>query len=422
MKKLILFVLCCAAYGQQAVLFTGQPGAIPVNVSSGPGAGCTPAGSAGQILVDDGMGGCTATATGSGIVTWIGTPSGANLASALTTALPNTKGGTGGDSSAATGIAHVAAGTWSYSTIVNADVSASAAIVLSKLATQADQTIISNISGGAAVPAANTLTAILDDILGTTQGAIVYRNATVWTTLSPGSAGQFLETQGAGANPQWANGGGSAPTPPYITTSIGASPLTIAESTHHQGLYPNVVCFDSATDPAVAIACDWSVNPSNGNVVITYTEAPARILIFNTNSNGYGVKTVEVLVTQFATNTATGDGQFYYLIPSTLNGMNLVGVGAQVIGAGTTGTTDIQLARCAAASTGNACSGTVADMLSTKITVDSGENSSANAATPPVINTSNDDVATNQLIRVDVDAISTTPATGLIVWMNFQMP
>lgn len=47
----------------------------------------------------------------------------------------NTQGGTGGDSSAATGIAHITAGVWSYSEIVNADVAAAAAIARSKLAT-----------------------------------------------------------------------------------------------------------------------------------------------------------------------------------------------------------------------------------------------------------------------------------------------
>lgn len=48
--------------------------------------------------------------------------------------LSQIRGGTGGDSSAATGIAHVSSGVWSYSQIVNADVSASAAIAYSKLA------------------------------------------------------------------------------------------------------------------------------------------------------------------------------------------------------------------------------------------------------------------------------------------------
>lgn len=42
-------------------------------------------------------------------------------------------GGTGIDSSGSTGLAHLASGTWSYSSLVNADVSSSAAIVYSKL-------------------------------------------------------------------------------------------------------------------------------------------------------------------------------------------------------------------------------------------------------------------------------------------------
>lgn len=62
------------------------------------------------------------TGLGSNVATLLATFSGANLASALTTALPNSKGGTGGDSSGSTGIAHVSSGTWSWTSVVNADV------------------------------------------------------------------------------------------------------------------------------------------------------------------------------------------------------------------------------------------------------------------------------------------------------------
>jgi hypothetical protein len=61
-------------------------------------------------------------------------------------------------------------------------------------------------------------------------------------------------------------------------------------------------------------------------------------------------------------------------------------------------------------------------MLTTKITIDSGEKTSYTAATPPVINTSNDGVATGDEIRVDVDAISTTPPNGLSIILGFQLP
>ena len=40
------------------------------------------------------------------------------------------------------------------------------------------------------------------------QGHILYRNASGWVNLAPGTSGDFLKTLGAGANPVWATGGG----------------------------------------------------------------------------------------------------------------------------------------------------------------------------------------------------------------------
>ncbi len=126
----------------------------------------------------------------------------------------------------------------------------------------------------------------------------------------------------------------------------------------------------------------------------------------------WGIRYLQAIVVEFTTDAATGDGKFYFHIPPALNGMNLVYVHAECITAGTTGTMDIQLHEVVGA----------VDMLSTKLTIDSGETGSDTAATPAVINTSNDDVATNDLIRVDIDAIQTTPAKGLIITLGFQLP
>jgi hypothetical protein len=71
------------------------------------------------------------------------------------------------------------------------------------LAAIANNTILSNISGGSAVPVGNSLSALLDTI-GSTQGAILYRGSASWAILPPGSSGQYLQTQGASANPLWA--------------------------------------------------------------------------------------------------------------------------------------------------------------------------------------------------------------------------
>lgn len=136
----------------------------------------------------------------------------------------------------------------------------------------------------------------------------------------------------------------------------------------------------------------------------------------------FGVKVVEVTAFDWTTDTATGDGKFYFYVPAALNGMNLISVHAQVITAGTTGTTNVDLARCATVATGNVCSGTVADMLSTNLTIDTGEDDSGTAAAAAAIDATNDDVATGQVIRVDVDAVHTTAAKGLIVTMEFKLP
>lgn len=61
----------------------------------------------------DTKGGTGLTALGAGVATWLGTPSGANLGSALTSALTAAKGGTGIDTSGTTGVPKIAAGTWS---------------------------------------------------------------------------------------------------------------------------------------------------------------------------------------------------------------------------------------------------------------------------------------------------------------------
>jgi len=125
-----------------------------------------------------------------------------------------------------------------------------------------------------------------------------------------------------------------------------------------------------------------------------------------------GEKPVQVTVIDYTTDVTTGDGAYYLVVPSSMAGMNLVEVAARVITAGTTGTTDVQIHNVTDAQ----------DMLSTKLTIDSAETSSATAATAAVINASYDDVTTEDLIRIDVDATSTTKAKGLIVTLIFRLP
>jgi len=129
-------------------------------------------------------------------------------------------------------------------------------------------------------------------------------------------------------------------------------------------------------------------------------------------------KVVSLKVTADADSLAVGDGAMYFTCPAELNGMNLVAAAASTITAGT-GVT-IQIARGRRSAANGAC--TYADMLSTAITIDTGEYDSANAATPAVIDAANDDIVVStyvDILRVDVDAAT---GAGLEVRLAFQTP
>lgn len=128
---------------------------------------------------------------------------------------------------------------------------------------------------------------------------------------------------------------------------------------------------------------------------------------------GRPVRVIQLQVVAPTADVATGDGAAYFHVPAALNGGVITAAHAAVIAPGITGTTDVQIA--------NIRSGTPVDVLSTKLTIDSGETGSDTAATPAVINAANDDLATNDRLRVDVDAVSTTAPTGLIVTLEVTL-
>jgi hypothetical protein len=74
--------------------------------------------------------------------------------------------------------------------------------------------------------AVGTLTSCLDSNYGSTEGEVLYRGASAWLALAPGTNGQFLETQGAGQNVQWAAAGGTG-TVTSVVCGTGLSGGTI---------------------------------------------------------------------------------------------------------------------------------------------------------------------------------------------------
>ena len=129
-------------------------------------------------------------------------------------------------------------------------------------------------------------------------------------------------------------------------------------------------------------------------------------------SSIFGRKTIQAVPIDWTATTTVADGIHYLHIPAELNGMNLVAVHAEVITAGTTGLSTWQIHNLT----------DTQDILSTKLTIDSTETGSDTAATPAVINTSYDDVATNDLLRIDCDVIQTTAAKGTLITLTFALP
>jgi hypothetical protein len=66
------------------------------------------------------------------------------------------------------------------------------------------------LGGGAVSVTTPAATSASLDLISSTQGAMLYRNATEWVGLGPGTSGQLLSTQGAAANPLWVTATGGA--------------------------------------------------------------------------------------------------------------------------------------------------------------------------------------------------------------------
>ena len=127
----------------------------------------------------------------------------------------------------------------------------------------------------------------------------------------------------------------------------------------------------------------------------------------------YGRKYYQLVVVPFDTDVSVGDGKHYFYLPDSLVGSKLAEVSAAVATAGVTGTMTVQV--------NNTNEGV--NMLSTALTIDTGELTTGTAATPPVIDTVFDHrtVAAGWIIRIDIDAIHTTAAKGLIVNLGFSI-
>jgi hypothetical protein len=144
----------------------------------------------------------------------------------------------------------------------------------------------------------------------------------------------------------------------------------------------------------VTAASDFLVASGSGTVVKKTLAETKTILNIDKN-------VIQILLNT-TTALTTGDNKARIRIPAKYNGMNLTAVAASRQSG--TGVPSIQVRNATDA----------VDMLSTPITIDTGETDSSTAATPPVINTSYDDVVTGDQIAIDVDGAGTTTLSCVV--------
>jgi len=182
----------------------------------------------------------------------------------------------------------------------------------------------------------------------------------------------------------------------YLTASTG---LTISTTSM-------TVRTSSATQTGI-------VELAIASEVNTGTDATRAVTPDALAGSNLGIRYVQCALN--GTTALTTSEKCYFRVPAALTGMNLVSVAASV-GTGAAGSSS--------SGTPTFTVKNVTDnqqMLSTSLTVDANEYTSATAATAAVINTTYDDVATDDLIEVAV----TTAGTGVtyaVVTLGFQLP
>jgi len=99
-----------------------------------------------------------------------------------------------------------------------------------------------------------TLSEVLDFVGSAAQGDILYRNATTWTRLGAGTSGQYLKTQGTGANPVWAS---------VTAASAYRADFTVIDYTGYSGGITSAVNGSAFQDSTDYVVYCTEFNPTN---------------------------------------------------------------------------------------------------------------------------------------------------------------
>ena len=108
----------------------------------------------------------------------------------------------------------------------------------------ANNNVLANITGSTAPAVGVGVSALLDSYFGATQGEIIYRGASTWAALAPGTNGQALICLGPATNPAWTTvgivGGGTV-TSVATGTGLTGGPFSISGTIGRDPVYDELI-------------------------------------------------------------------------------------------------------------------------------------------------------------------------------------
>jgi len=146
-------------------------------------------------------------------------------------------------------------------------------------------TVKANVTSGTAGPTDATVSDVLDTI-SSTKGAVLYRDTSSWTALSPGTNGYVLTTGGSGANPSWAS-----PNIAVVAITGGTiSGVAITTSTINSsiigGTTPAAATFTNLTATGTVSLSNPLTVPNGGTGAATLT---ANGIVYGNGTSAVGV-------------------------------------------------------------------------------------------------------------------------------------
>jgi len=193
------------------------------------------------------------------------------------------------------------------------------------------------------------------------------------------------------------------------TATIGgtayATAGTLVYRYYHSGAWANYVYITPASTSEINTGTEQYKAVTPDSLAGSY--AGTKALVFT------------LLQSNVAVTVIDGIARWSFTIPPSMNGMNIVDVGVNVRTPSSSGKPTFQVSRGRQSTPTTDYS--FVDVLSTKLEIDVSEYDSKDAATQAVIDTSNDDLLTGDIIRLDCD-ITGTGTLGLTFRLEARLP